>query len=480
MHDVPSGHRRSLRIAVALLATVLAARTLPAAEAQRKPNIVVILADDLGYADLGIQGSTEIATPHIDSIASNGVRFLSGYVSGPVCSPTRAALLSGKYQQRHGDEHLTGNPDNKDGLSLAVQTLPQRLKEAGYVTGIFGKWHLGEGEAHHPLSRGFDEFYGFLCGGRSYFPMEEKAIAASKANPTKGDPRMWRNREVVADPDYTTDAFADEAIAFMKRSQASPFLVYLSFNAVHTPNQTSLKHLDRFSGIADATRRAYLSRVAAMDDAVGRVLSALDELTLTGQTLVLFLSDNGGPVVRVSRNAASNTPLRGSKGETWEGGIRVPFFAQWPGTLPAGATFAPPVIQMDITATALALAGVEPPAGQLDGVDLMPFLSGAAQGVPHQELFWRFHRSRAIRQGDWKLVDSMINVAPDEGRPSGWMLFNVADDMEEQHDLGATHPDRVKKMQQCWQTWNDAVDREADRVKALTEKTRMAAEAADE
>lgn len=456
---------------------MLVPRPVAAATDKLPPNIVVIMADDLGYGDLSLHGCREIATPRIDSIAKNGVRFVNGYVSGPVCSPSRAALLTGMYQQRHGDEQLVGKPENKDGLCLAVKTLPQRLGEAGYVSGAFGKWHLGEIPANQPLARGFNEFYGMLAGGRSYLPMDEKTMAAAKAKPTKGDTRIWRNREVAPEPEYTTDAFADEAISFMKRNQKAPFFVYLSFNAVHTPNQAAPKYLARFKDVTDVTRRKYLSRLAAMDDAVGRVLDAVNEMALSSRTVVFFVNDNGGPVTWVAANGSRNTPLRGGKAETWEGGIRVPFFVQWPGTLAAGTTCDAPVIQMDITATAMALAGLKADP-QLDGIDLMPCLTGKTKALPHEALCWRFYKNRAIRQGDWKLVDS--NDSAKKLPQSGWMLFNLANDPEEQHDVRTEHPEKSKELEQLWEKWTARVDRDCATLEPRAVRRSEATPTADE
>lgn len=415
-----------------------------------RPNILVILADDLGYADLGVQGCKDIRTPNIDSIALNGIRFTNGYVSGPVCSPTRAALMSGQYQQRHGDGGLTGKPDNKEGLSHDITTVAERLRQAGYTTGLIGKWHLGEGE-NFPLKRGFDEFYGHLSGSRGYYPMDDKAIAFYMKNPTKGDPRIYRQDQVVADPEYTTDAFGDEAVAFIGRHREQPFFLYLSFNAVHEPIQLCKRLLSEYAGIKDETRRDYATTTAAMDEAVGKTLEALSSNGLDEKTIVFFLSDNGGPITWLSVNGSSNGILRGEKSTTWEGGVRVPFFVRWSGSLPQGVIYDHPVIQMDITATALALAGLElRPEWKLDGVNLMPYLTGKNLSPPHDVLFWSFYKQWAIRRGNWKLVEAWDSK---ENPLVGPMLFNLTEDVGETKDLSAQHPEIVQELKALHQDW---------------------------
>ncbi len=314
--------------------------------APAKPNIVVIMADDLGYGDLSIHGARDIKTPHIDSLAQQGVRCTSGYVSGPYCSPTRAGLLTGRYQQRYGHEFnptLLSAGGQGHGLPLDETTVASRLQAAGYATGLIGKWHLGEEEAFHPQRRGFENFFGFLTGSHSYLTSED-----AQRGP------IVRGREKVALNGYLTDVLAQEAGGFIERNKDRPFFLYLAFNAVHTPMHAPQEALDKFSGEANQQRRTYLAMLSRMDDAVGHVLTRLRELNLEEQTLVFFLSDNGGPTTKFAANGSRNGPLRGSKGDTWEGGIRVPFLAKWKGHLPAGKTYDSPVIQLDIAATALA------------------------------------------------------------------------------------------------------------------------------
>ena len=429
-------HPRSACLASLVLVVTIAPTA--AAGAARKPNIVVLVADDLGYADLGFQGGTDIPTPHLDAMARSGIRCTSGYVSGPYCSPTRAGLLTGRYQQRFGHEFNPGPPSPETtevGLPLTETTLPQRLRDAGYATGLVGKWHLGNGPRFVPQARGFEEFFGFLGGAHGYGPFPQ-----GDAGPNA----IRRGREPVAEKEYLTDAFAREAVAFIDRHAATPFFLLLTFNAVHTPMEARAADADRFAGVAPPRRRTYAGMLSAMDDAVGRVTAALAERKLTEDTLVFFISDNGGPPV----NASNNGPLRGHKATTWEGGVRVPFVVAWPGRIPAGKTYDQPVIQLDILPSALAAAGVARPDG-LDGVDLLPYLRGDRTGAPHDTLYWRFGQQRAIRSGEWKLVEATGSDGP--------KLFNLASDLGEQADRSAAEPEVRTRLEEAWKAWNSTL-----------------------
>jgi arylsulfatase A-like enzyme len=418
-----------------LIGAVLTATVLPLAAARaqgaRKPNILVIVGDDMGYADIGVHGCKDIPTPHIDSIARNGVRFTNGYVSGPYCSPTRAGLLTGRYQTRFGHEF---NPNAKSpdtvGLSLKEITLAQRLRALGYTTGMVGKWHLGHGDPFHPLARGFQSYFGFLDGAHPYFP-------------GKGVP-ILRGKEDAMEKEYLTDAFRREAVNFIEAHQKEPFFLYLTFNAVHAPMQATEKYLERFGAIKDDTRRKYAAMMSAMDDAIGAVLAKLREAGLEENTLIFFISDNGGPT---GVNGSNNYPLRGVKATTWEGGIRVPWLMQWKGRLPAGRTFDAPVIQLDILPTTLAATGSDAPSDRpLDGVNLLPYLDGKKEGMPHAALFWRFGKQNAVRMGDWMLVEAKGS--------QGKELFNLREDISQARNLAAEQPQRVRDMQAAWDEWN--------------------------
>lgn len=406
-----------------------------------RPNILFIVGDDMGYADVGFHGCKDIPTPNLDALAASGVRFTNGYVSGPYCSPTRAGLLTGRYQQRFGHEFNSGGAGG--GLPVTETTLADRLKAAGYATGLVGKWHLGASEAMHPQRRGFDEFFGFLGGAHDYF------------NPQG----VLRGTALAGESGYLTDAFGREAVAFVEKHRGKPWFLYLAFNAVHTPMQADDARLAKFPGIGDQQRRTYAAMMLAMDDAIGRVRRKLAETGQEQNTLVTFISDNGGPTMPgVTINGAINTPLRGSKRSTLEGGVRVPFVVSWPGRVKPGV-FAQPAIQLDLHTTALAAAGVEvKPEWKLDGVNLLPFLAAEKSGAPHAALFWRFGEQRAIRTGDFKLVryDLAADSTPAE-RKSGTstlQLYNLRDDVSETRDLTAAQPAKVKELQAKWDRWN--------------------------
>jgi arylsulfatase A-like enzyme len=430
-----------MRLSLFALPLAAALVLLPLADAQAaRPNILIIVGDDMGYADIGVHGCQDIPTPHLDSLAKNGVRCTSGYVSGPYCSPTRAGLMTGRYQQRFGHEFNPGPVAGDEvGLPTTETTLADRLKAAGYKTGMVGKWHLGYTEKYHPVNRGFQEFYGFLGGARSFFP-----ITANEA-PVGG--RMYRNLEVLPENEpYTTDTFAREATAFIDRHAKDEWFLYLTFNAVHTPMHATQKYLDRFKSVADDNRRTYCAMMSAMDDAIGAVLKKLDENKLTENTLIFFVSDNGGPPV----NSASNGVLRGNKAQTWEGGIRVPYMVQWKGRIPAGKTYDNPVIQLDFAPTALAAAGVDAKTAKFDGVNLLPHLEGKVTTPPHDSLYWRFGDQMAIRHGNLKLV---------QGRgANSRMLFDLAADIGEQKDLAGQRPEVVKDLAARYDAWNATLE----------------------
>jgi len=410
-----------------------------------RPNILFIVGDDMGFADVGFQGCKDIPTPNIDALAASGIRFTSGYVSGPYCSPTRAGLMTGRYQQRYGHEF---NPNGNQGLALSETTIANRLKTAGYVTGLVGKWHLGALPEQHPQKRGFDEFVGFLGGAHSYVNAAD----------------IMRGTEPVKKIDYTTDVFGREAVSFIERHKSESWFLYLAFNAVHTPMEATDDRLARFPGIAAKTRRSYDAMMLAMDENVGLVRKKLAETGLDRNTFVIFISDNGGPTMKgTTINGSCNAPLRGSKRTTLEGGIRVPFIVSWPGRLKPGV-YGQPAIQLDLTATALSVAGVNiQPEWQLDGMNLLPFIGGEKSGPPHDALYWRLGEQMAIRVGDWKLVRYDSNVDTNTGvrgqDVTAAKLYNLADDIGETKDLAAAMPDKVKELQMKWDTWNSTLAR---------------------
>jgi len=425
----------------------------PAVEAQsRPPNILVIVTDDMGYGDIGIHGSKDIPTPNIDALAKVGIRFTDAYVSGPYCSPTRAGLLTGRYPQRFGHEfNLDVTPAYRDfGLPLTETTMADRLKAAGYRTALFGKWHLGFGDKFHPMARGFNEFFGFLGHSHSYHDPE-----AASSNP------LLDGKNVVLETTYLTDALADRAVDFIKRQKSRPFFLYLAFNAVHTPMQATDKYLARFAHIADERRRTYAAMLSAMDDGIGKTLVALRAEGLEENTLIFFFNDNGGPtMLGTTINGSSNAPLRGSKRQTWEGGIRVAFVIRWKSHLAEGKVDGRPIIQLDVLPTALAAAGVQPQSRwRFDGVNLLPFLTGEKSGRPHKTLYWRLGEHMAIRKGDWKLVKTTEGSLK-EADPStlndlsSAELYNLAEDIGETRNLAASHPQKVKELAADWRRWN--------------------------
>jgi arylsulfatase A-like enzyme len=411
----------------------LAADGTIAAPASRPPNILVILADDMGYGELGCQGNPQIPTPNIDSIARNGIRFTSGYVSAPVCSPSRAGIMTGRYGTRFGYE-LNPGFSHSAGLPLNERTIAEYLKAAGYATGMFGKWHLGFKPAMQPLGRGFDEYFGFLGAAHSYLEAAGDHDAANS---------IIRGREKVPEIDYTTDAFGREAVAFIEKHHDHPWFVYLPFNAVHGPLAATPKYMNRFANIPDLKRRTYCAVESALDDAVGAVLAKVREHHLEENTLIIYLSDNGAP--KHSETVASNLPLRGYKAQLLEGGIREPFMIQWKGRVPAGKLDDRPVISLDILPTALAAVGAPiPAAAKLDGVNLLPYLTGEITGDPHATLCWRYANQSAVRMGDWKLIEM----------GSKTQLYNITADIGEKNNLADAQPQKVKELQAAYQQWD--------------------------
>ncbi len=453
-----------------------------AAAPEQRPNIIVILADDLGYADLGVQGGNDIPTPHLDSIAKAGMRFTNAYSSCPYCSPSRAGLMTGRYPTRFGYEFNNANEDREGkpipaevlqlwktrfghefhayqgkpgaqlGLPLSEQTFAQRMKQLGYATAVVAKWHLGMAAPFRPRARGFDEFYGTLPAMGSHFSPRHFI-----------DSRVAHEPVQMKDPGfYTTDAYSARAVDLIQRWKDRPFFIYLAFTAPHTPKEAPEKYLARFTTIADQERRVYAAMVAAMDDAVGAVLAKLRELTLEENTLIVFLSDNGGPMTKMAENGARNGKLKGQKGDTWEGGIRVPMFIQWKHRLSEGVVYDQPVIALDLLPTAVAAAGEEAkPEWKLDGVNLLPYLLGKRTGRPHETLYWRFGPQWAIRQGDWKLVVGYDYAAKQASyQPLSLMvepapkLFNLAEDPGEKNDLSSHQPKMAQALLAAWKVWN--------------------------
>jgi len=432
----------------ALLACLLSLSPLAAAD---KPNVLIIFADDLGYADIGVHGGKAVPTPNIDALAASGVRCTSGYVTCPYCSPSRAGMLTGRAQTRFGHEF---NPhvgkEAELGLPLDQRTIANELHDVGYATALIGKWHQGFDKPHHPNSRGFDEFFGFLVGGHNYAQHPD-------ADPEFGSGHshnmIYRGDKLQKLDGFLTDIFTDEAIGFMDRNKQKPWMLYLAYNAVHTPLEISPSIAARIpAGVTDNDRRGYLGLLLGLDDAIGRVTDYLRKSGADKNTLVFFVSDNGGAGRKpyLAYNTGVNTPLRGDKGQTLEGGIRVPFFASWPGKLPAGKTYDHPVSTLDFLPTACALAGAKH-VDAIEGVNLLPFLKGESQSAPHATLAWRFGPQKAIRQGDWKLTDERDF---DTKTQSGWRLYDLSKDIGEAHDLSAQFPEKKAELIKLWEEWD--------------------------
>ncbi len=405
-----------------------------------KPNFILIVADDLGFADVGFNGSTQIKTPHIDRLANTGVNFTQGYVSSAVCSPSRAGMLTGINQVEFGHDNNLGGPRpgfdlDFNGLPLSQKTIADRLSPLGYTCGLVGKWHLGDRPHFHPLKRGFDEFWGFTGGGHDYF--------SSKPDGRGYMAPIESNYKTPQPITYITDDMGDECVDFIKRHKDHPFFLFASFNAPHTPMQAVDKDLKLYKHIGDKKRRTYAAMVHRLDVNVGRILATLEKEGLKENTLVVFLSDNGGPC---DQNASLNAPYRGQKGILLEGGMHVPFVLNWPGTLPAGLTFHHPVISLDILPTFLELAGGNiQEEDKFDGVNLLPYLLGETDEPPHEELKWRFTISAAIRRGDWKLI-RLPDRLP--------MLYHLPTDTSEQNNVALNNLEKTRELLRILGDWD--------------------------
>ena len=411
----------------------------------KKPNIILLFADDAGYDDFGFHGSKVMKTPHLDSIANEGMVFRQAYVSDPTCGPSRAGLLTGRYQQKFGfEENNVPNfmsPNSKFlgadmGIPLTEKTMGDRLQALGYKTAVFGKWHVGGADRFHPTKRGFDEFFGFRGGRRSYFKRKVEGTIEEDLE------YMERGFGNLAETDtYLTDALGDAAVEFIEENKDDPFLIFLSFNAPHTPMDAKPEDLKQFPDL-EGIRKINAAMTLAMDRASGQVLDKLDELGLAENTLVIFTNDNGGPT---DQNAGNNYPFSGTKSNHLEGGIRVPFVAKWPEVIPAGSKFEYPVSTLDLVPTFVAVGGGETKAlDKVDGVNLMPHITGENADRPHQTLFWKKDARAAIRDGDWKLIRM-----PD--RPAE--LYDLSKDTSEQVSLASENPEKVKELYKKIYNW---------------------------
>lgn len=430
-----------------------------------------MLADDLGYGSVSWYGSG-IPTPNIDSIAANGIGFTSGYMTAPVCNPSRPALLTGRYQQRWGKElnSQTVGPVGAPPKSLpkGETTLAAALQRVGYATGAIGKWQLGTADGYHPLDRGFDSFFGMPSGSRFVDPGWPNARVAP-GHGDSGEPDgagryrgLLRGRDRVPMDEYLTDRLGREGVDFIERHKDGPFFLYLAFHAPHGPIQTIDEYYERFPAIEDESARIYAGMISAVDEWAGAVLAKLREHSLEDRTLVIFTSDNGAAKPS-DIDGKRNAPLIGHKRNLYEGGIRVPYLLQWTGRLEGGRRYDHPVSSLDIVPTALAAAGVptrdEP---KLDGVNLLPYLDGSASGLPHKALVWRSGPNTAVRMGPWKLIQSRGGLS---------RLYNVAEDPSESEDLSERQPERIRELREALKEWS--ADKVGPREGRRTVKTKF-------
>ena len=464
-------HRRhALTVILAAASAFCSAASAVRAEASPRPNVVLIVADDMGFADVGFNGATDIQTPNIDRLAASGVKLDQFYVQ-PLCTPTRAALLTGRYPMRHGLQVGVVRPYSSYGLPLEERTLAQALKDAGYETAITGKWHLGHFRPEYqPTRRGFDHQYGHYNGQIDYY-----------THVRDGGFDWHRNDKVNRDEGYSTHLIAAEAVKRInERDAAKPLFLYVPFNAVHSPHQVPQKYTQPYANLK-GKRKTYAGMMTAMDEGIGQILDAIDAKKMRDDTLVIFTSDNGGASAGTITN---NGPLRAGKGSLYDGGVRVAACAAWPGKIPAGGTVTQPLHAVDVYPTVLKLAGADLARQQLplDGLDAWPTIAAGAP-TPHNEILLNATPvSGAIRVGDWKLIvneranggDAVDEAEDEQGNPKAGkrrrggkraaaagkgngdgggarvQLFNLADDPGEKNDLAAEQPAKVKELRAAY------------------------------
>ncbi|WP_440876055.1 sulfatase family protein [Thalassotalea sp. PLHSN55] len=425
------------------LLTTQVVSNVASANKNNRPNVLIIVADDQGWGDVGFNGITDIPTPNLDSLAASGVSFEQGYASHPYCSPSRAGLLTGRYQQRFGHENNIPHKGNTEnfGLPLTEELLSQTLKKAGYHTAAIGKWHLGDSPHFWPNQRGFDEWFGFYGGGLSYW------------GETGKKPKMagvLRNGKKVpkGELSYLTDDFSNAAVHYIEmfsRSQ-DPFFMYLAYNAPHAPMHTRQQYVDKVSHIEEGKRAVYASMNVAMDEGIGRVIDKLKQTGEYDNTLIIYYSDNGGKLMF----GASNAPYRGEKGMLFEGGIRVPFVMSWPAVLPASKRYTHAITALDIFPTVIAASKVTPPKKALDGLNLLPYLTTDNMSMPahKQPLFWRYSEGKgyAVRAEHYKLIYSAYKQKN--------LLFDLSNDPYERLDLALLQPKKVQELTAMYQQWH--------------------------
>ena len=443
-----------MKLAFFLLIKAATINLLFCASTIAKPNVILIFVDDLGYCDSEIYGCENVPTPNLKKLAQDGVSFASGYVTSPVCSPSRASLLTGKYQQRFGHEFLPDALPNT-GLPESEITLATKLQSLNYYTGMVGKWHLGSANQFHPINRGFDSFFGLLSSGSDYLdPTRPDAKIISRLwrglnapVQKEGDPWLGRDRDTIfinkkkiVEESYLTDAFTREAVTFINEHKSKPFFLYLPYTAPHGPLQTTQRYYDRFDDVENENQRVYASMISALDIGIGEILETLDKLNLSENTLIVLMSDNGAGVA----DYGSNSPFRLGKHTLFEGGVRVPFVMRWPNQLERGLLYKNPVSALDIFPTVLNAAGGKAGSLDLDGVDLLPFLKGEKSDKPHQTFYWRNSPNWAIRDGSYKLINAGgIN----------W-LYDLNVDLGETDNIASEYPNVVEKLTLKFNEWD--------------------------
>jgi len=460
---------------------------LPAYSGERMPNILLIVVDDLGKSEISSYGSTTVNTPHMDKLADEGVRFADCYVTAPVCAPSRAGLMTGRYPERYGfetqpmeiypnnlpsywigkymintgefvlDEKPRFPPEwqlQKQGLLPTEITLAELLKMRGYSTACIGKWHLGYSQDHIPNNRGFDYQYGFYGAFSLYSEKRKDPDMVNYIQDSFSAKHQWkmgrqetsairRNDKIIKERRYLTDAIKEEAISYMAIHKKEPFFLYVAFNAVHTPFQAPRYYYELYENVSDENKRVYYAMVTALDDAIGEMIEKLRSLGLEDNTIIYLISDNGGALYT---KATDNKPYKGGKLTMFEGGVNVPFFMKWNGKIPAGTVYQNPVSAMDIFMTNVRLTECLLPDDRVfDGIDLLPFLTGKNDGMPHENFYWKADHIHAMRSSEWKYLQSIRD---------GWIeLYNIKEDKYEKIDLRNARPDELLQLQEQFDIW---------------------------